>query len=79
MNFSDSEIIGSVMISNNYKLTDKIFEADIIFINTCSVRDNAEQKVRKKLKELNARKKNNPHLKIGILGCMAERLKSKTF
>ncbi len=79
MNFSDSEIIGSVMISNNYKLTDKIFEADIIFINTCSVRDNAEQKVRKKLKELNARKKNNPHLKIGILGCMAERLKSKLF
>ncbi len=79
MNFSDSEIIGSVMINNNYELTNKISEADIIFINTCSVRDNAEQRVRKKLKELNAQKKNNPHLKIGILGCMAERLKSKLF
>ena len=79
MNFSDSEIIGSVMINNNYELTNNISEADIIFINTCSVRDNAEQRVRKKLKELNAQKKNNPHLKIGILGCMAERLKSKLF
>jgi len=79
MNFSDSEIIGSVMINNNYELTNKISKADIIFINTCSVRDNAEQRVRKKLKELNAQKKNNPHLKIGILGCMAERLKSKLF
>ncbi len=79
MNFSDSEIIGSVMINNNFELTNKISEADIIFINTCSVRDNAEQRVRKKLKELNAQKKNNPHLKIGILGCMAERLKSKLF
>ncbi len=79
MNFSDSEIIGSVMINNNYELTNKISEADIIFINTCSVRHNAEQRVRKKLKELNAQKKNNPHLKIGILGCMAERLKSKLF
>jgi tRNA-2-methylthio-N6-dimethylallyladenosine synthase len=64
MNFSDSEIIGSVMINNNYELTNKISEADIIFINTCSVRHKAE---------------NNPHLKIGILGCMAERLKSKLF
>ena len=79
MNFSDSEIIGSVMINNNYELTNKISEADIIFINTCSVRHNAEQRVRKKLKELNAQKKNNPHLKIGILGCTAERLKSKLF
>lgn len=79
MNFSDSEIIGSVMINNNYELTNKISEADIIFINTCSVRHKAEQRVRKRLKELNAQKKNNPHLKIGILGCTAERLKSKLF
>jgi tRNA-2-methylthio-N6-dimethylallyladenosine synthase len=77
MNFSDSEIIGSIMTEKDYKTTDKVNEADLIFINTCSIRDNAEQRVRKRLKELNILKKKNPTMRIGILGCMAERLKEK--
>ncbi len=77
MNFSDSEIVSSIMTENDYSITQKIDNADIIFINTCSIRDNAEQRVRKRLIQLNALKKKNPDLKIGILGCMAERLKSK--
>ncbi len=77
MNFSDSEIVGSIMEQNNYKTTSDVSDADLIFINTCSIRDNAEQRVRKRLKELNALKKKNPRLRIGVLGCMAERLKEK--
>ena len=77
MNFSDSEIVSSIMLENDYRITEDISNADTIFINTCSIRDNAEQRVRKKLKELNAQKRKNPNLKIGILGCMAERLKEK--
>jgi tRNA-2-methylthio-N6-dimethylallyladenosine synthase len=77
MNFSDSEIVGSIMTKNNYETTDQIKEADLVFINTCSIRDNAEQRVRKRLKELNILKKKNPTMRIGILGCMAERLKEK--
>ena len=77
MNFSDSEIVSSIMTQNNYETTQELKEADLIFINTCSIRDNAEQRVRKRLKELNALKKNNPGMRIGVLGCMAERLKEK--
>lgn len=77
MNFSDSEIVGSIMTENNYETTVQIKEADLIFINTCSIRDNAEQRVRKRLRELNALKKNKSAMRIGILGCMAERLKEK--
>ncbi len=77
MNFSDSEIVGSIMSENNYETTFEAAEADLIFINTCSIRDNAEQRVRKRLKELNAYKKKKPGLRIGVLGCMAERLKEK--
>ena len=77
MNFSDSEIVSSIMLENNFRITDVITNADIIFINTCSIRDNAEQRVRKRLKELNAQKRKNPNLKIGVLGCMAKRLKEK--
>ncbi len=77
MNFSDSEIVGSIMSENNYKTTTEISKADLIFINTCSIRDNAEQRVRKRLKELNAFKKKNPDVRIGVIGCMAERLKEK--
>ncbi len=77
MNFSDSEIVGSIMSENNYETTSKVSDADLIFINTCSIRDNAEQRVRKRLKELNALKKKKPGLRIGVLGCMAERLKEK--
>ncbi|MCF8299192.1 MAG: tRNA (N6-isopentenyl adenosine(37)-C2)-methylthiotransferase MiaB [Saprospiraceae bacterium] len=77
MNFSDSEIVSSIMLENDYQITEDISDADTIFINTCSIRDNAEQRVRNRLKELKAQKRKNPILKIGILGCMAERLKDK--
>ncbi len=79
MNFSDSEIIGSIMTDHGFELTLDLHGADVIFINTCSIRENAEQRVRKRLKEFNALKKNNPHLVIGLLGCMAERVKEKLF
>jgi tRNA-2-methylthio-N6-dimethylallyladenosine synthase len=75
MNFSDSEIVASIMMKNKYELTSDITQADIIFLNTCSIRENAEQKIHKRLKELRALKKNKNNLKIGLLGCMAERLK----
>ncbi len=77
MNFSDSEIIGSIMADANFEKTEQIKEADVIFVNTCSIRDNAEQRVRARLREFKALKKKNPNLVIGLLGCMAERLKEK--
>ncbi len=77
MNFSDSEIIASVMNEKGFEQTDQINQADIIFVNTCSIRENAEQRVRKRLKEFNAIKKKNPKLMVGLLGCMAERLKDQ--
>ncbi len=79
MNFSDSEIVGSVMKSIDYEVTTDINQANVIFLNTCSIRDNAEQKVNRRLRELRSYKKKNPDLKIGLLGCMAERLKEKIF
>ena len=79
MNFSDSEIVGSIMKSIDYELTTDINQASVIFINTCSIRDNAEQRVNRRLKELRSHKKKNPNLKIGLLGCMAERLKEQIF
>lgn len=77
MNFSDSEIVSSIMTEKNYEITHIISDADLVLINTCSIRDHAEQRVLKRLKELNNQKKKNPELQIGILGCMAERLKEK--
>ena len=77
MNFSDSEIVASIMTENNYFATRDSGEADIIFINTCSIRDNAEQKVLNRLKQLQVLRKKNPNLVIGVLGCMAERLKNE--
>lgn len=77
MNVSDSEVVGSILQKEGYKRQDKAEQADVILINTCAIRDNAEQRVRKRLRELKAYKKENPNLKIGILGCMAERLKEK--
>lgn len=76
MNFSDSEIVASVMIENQYDTIDNIREADVIFVNTCSIRDNAEQRVLNRLKELQNMRRQKPHLVIGVLGCMAERLKT---
>src|SRR5690606_26362622 len=77
MNFSDSEIVASILSENGYNTTSKMEEADLILVNTCSIRDKAEQTVRKRLTEFNALKKSNPAMKVGVLGCMAERLKSK--
>ncbi|MCB9224282.1 MAG: tRNA (N6-isopentenyl adenosine(37)-C2)-methylthiotransferase MiaB [Crocinitomicaceae bacterium] len=75
MNFADSEVVASILSENGYSTTRNIDEADVILMNTCSIRDNAEQRVRNKLSQHNKRKKQNPELIIGILGCMAERLK----
>lgn len=77
MNFSDSEIVGSIMEKEGFTTAENVENADIIFLNTCSIRDNAEQTIRKRLKEIKRLKKINPELKIGILGCMAERLKQQ--
>ncbi|TAL60700.1 MAG: tRNA (N6-isopentenyl adenosine(37)-C2)-methylthiotransferase MiaB [Bacteroidetes bacterium] len=77
MNFSDSEIVASILVGKGYSTTTDFHEADIILLNTCAIRDNAEQRVRGRLKEYNIAKRKNPKLMIGILGCMAERLKSK--
>jgi len=77
MNVSDSEVVNSIMIDNGYTLTDDVNEANVIFINTCAVRDNAEQRIRNRLQALNALKKKRKGLIIGMLGCMAERLKEQ--
>ncbi len=77
MNFSDSEIVASIMSDMGFETTNNFAEADVIFINTCSIRENAEQRVRNRLKEFGAAKSRNPGMLIGVLGCMAERLKSK--
>ena len=77
MNFSDSEIVASILNKQGYNTTDKLSEADLVLVNTCSIRDKAEQTVRKRLEKYNAVKKINPSMKVGVLGCMAERLKSK--
>ena len=77
MNFSDSEIVASILNKEGYKLSKNPEEANLILINTCSIRDKAEQTIRKRLKFFDKYKKNANELKIGILGCMAERLKEK--
>ena len=77
MNVSDSEIVGAIMKENDFDITFDKKEADVIFINTCSIRDNAEQSIRKRLLEFHSLKKQNKNLIIGILGCMAERLKEQ--
>ncbi|MFM7021489.1 MAG: tRNA (N6-isopentenyl adenosine(37)-C2)-methylthiotransferase MiaB [Flavobacteriales bacterium] len=77
MNFADSEIVASILKEDGFGTTRNVEEANVIFINTCSIRENAETSARNKLKQFNALKRNNPELVIGVLGCMAERLKSK--
>jgi tRNA-2-methylthio-N6-dimethylallyladenosine synthase len=76
MNFSDSEIVASILGEAGYQTTNVLNEADLILVNTCSIRDKAEQTVRKRLTTFQKAKKSNPKLKVGVLGCMAERLKS---
>ena len=75
MNFSDSEVVASIMAKDGYSTTRNVEEADVILVNTCSIRDNAEVRVRKRLTDFRKHKKSNPNLTVGILGCMAERLK----
>ncbi len=77
MNFSDSEIVASILSKEGYTTTQAIEEADLVLLNTCSIRDKAEQTVRNRLQQFNTKKKEKPEMVIGILGCMAERLKSK--
>jgi tRNA-2-methylthio-N6-dimethylallyladenosine synthase len=77
MNFSDSEIVASILSDEGFETTSDYNIADVIFINTCSIRENAEQRVRNRLKEFTIAKVKNPGLVVGVLGCMAERLKSK--
>ena len=75
MNFSDSEIVASIMKENGYDTTSDFEQADVIFLNTCSIREKAELTVRKRLSQFQNAKRNKPELTIGVLGCMAERLK----
>lgn len=75
MNVADSEVVASVMQMAGYEMTEEIQDADAIFVNTCSVRDNAEQKVLGRLQYFQSLKRKKKHLLVGVLGCMAERVK----
>lgn len=77
MNQADSEVVGSIVKSAGYDLTNDLYEADIIFVNTCSIRENAELRVKKRLIEFDSLRKKKNWLKIGVLGCMAERLQTQ--
>ncbi len=77
MNFADSEVVTSILINKGYGTTSNIAEADTILLNTCAIRDNAENKIRHRLQAFKAIKAKKPSVTIGILGCMAERLKTK--
>lgn len=77
MNVADSEVVASIMQMDGYALTDKIEEADAIFVNTCSVRDNAEQKIYGRLQYFQSLRKKKKHLIVGVMGCMAERVKDE--
>ena len=78
MNFADSEIVASILKNEGYNTTTVLEEADLVLVNTCSIRDKAEQTIRKRLEKYNAVKREvNPGMKVGVLGCMAERLKEK--
>lgn len=77
MNFSDSEIVASILADNGFNTTKNIEEADVVFVNTCSIREKAELTVRNRLKSFTKYKKQKPEMIIGVLGCMAERVKSQ--
>lgn len=77
MNLNDTEIVAAILSDEGYNTTDLLEEADLVLVNTCSIREKAEQTVRKRLEKYNAIKKINPSMKVGVLGCMAERLKAK--
>ncbi len=75
MNFADSEVVASIVSKEGYTSTQNLNDADLILLNTCSIREKAEQTVRKRLEGFNKLKRNNKNLKVGVLGCIAERLK----
>lgn len=77
MNLNDSEIVASILAGEGFNTTTLLEEADLVLVNTCSIREKAEQTVRKRLQQYNRIKKINPSMKIGVMGCMAERLKTK--
>jgi len=78
MNFADSEVVASILAQDGFNTTNNLEEADLVLVNTCSIRDKAEQTIRKRLQKYNAIKRDiNPNMKVGVLGCMAERLKEK--
>ncbi|WP_369048629.1 tRNA (N6-isopentenyl adenosine(37)-C2)-methylthiotransferase MiaB [Tenacibaculum sp. UWU-22] len=77
MNMNDSEIVASILADNGFNTTQNLEDADLVLVNTCSIREKAETTIRNRLKKYNAVKKINPSMKVGVLGCMAERLKSK--
>ena len=77
MNVADSEVVAAIMLSDGYQMTDNEKEADTIIINTCSVRDNAEQKVISRLQYFNSLRKSNKDLNIGVIGCIAERMQEE--
>ena len=77
MNFADSEVVTAIMQKQGFDLTANLEQADVIFLNTCAIRDKAEQTIRNRLAQFNQVKNNNPGLIIGVLGCMAERLKAQ--
>jgi tRNA-2-methylthio-N6-dimethylallyladenosine synthase len=77
MNFSDSEIVASILQKEGFDTTSDIAQADLVFLNTCSIREKAEQTVRNRLNHINGFKKRKPEMIVGVLGCMAERLKTK--
>ncbi|MBP7152353.1 MAG: tRNA (N6-isopentenyl adenosine(37)-C2)-methylthiotransferase MiaB, partial [Paludibacteraceae bacterium] len=77
MNVADSEVVASIMQMDGFVLTEKVSEADAVLINTCSIRDNAEQRVFERLKYLHSLKRKNKQLILGVIGCMAERMKDE--
>ncbi len=77
MNLNDSEIVASILADEGFNTTTLLEEADLVLVNTCSIREKAEQTIRKRLQQYNRVKKINPSMKIGVMGCMAERLKTK--
>tara|TARA_B100001063_G_scaffold234484_1_gene251961 strand:+ start:1395 stop:2858 length:1464 start_codon:yes stop_codon:yes gene_type:complete len=77
MNFADSEVVASILTGDGYQITNTLKEASLVLVNTCSIREKAEQTVRKRLEYFNSIKKNKSEMTVGVLGCMAERLKHK--
>ena len=77
MNFADSEVVGAILTAAGHTLVPTVDEATLLLINTCAIRDNAEQRVRHRVRELRALQSRHRHLRVGILGCMAERLQSR--